>query len=241
VKHIEYRTKLLIIFLVWWLLWAYHPWDMSDWILENILTALFIPLLILTRNRFRLSSISYTTLFVFMCLHTVGAHYTYAQVPYEKWTAALGFSINDLFGFQRNHYDRLVHFSFGLLFAYPVRELFMRMGQARGFWSYYFPLELIMAQSMIYELIEWIAALLVGGDLGQAYLGTQGDIWDAHKDMGLASLGAMLGMTIVALVNWRCQTDFALEFRESLSVKEETPLGEVRLREYKRRRSDEKP
>src|SRR5690606_33105383 len=138
---------------------------------------------------------------LFMCFHTVGTHYTYADVPYERWTAALGFSINDLFGFQRNHFDRLVHFLFGFLLCYPVREVFMRIVQAQGAWSYYLPVELVMSLSMLYELIEWAVAEIFGGELGMAYLGTQGDIWDAHKDMALASLGAMLGMLIVAGIN----------------------------------------
>ncbi len=239
-KRIEYRTKLLFLFITWWTVWAFRPLDLHDWILENILTVIFVFILIVSRNSFRLSSVSYTTLFIFLCLHTVGSHYTYAEVPYEQWTGYLGFSINDFFGFERNHYDRLVHFSFGLLFAYPVRELFMRIGSTRGAWSYYFPLELVMAQSMIYELIEWGAALLVGGELGQAYLGTQGDIWDAHKDMGLASLGALLGMLIVAAINKHYQKDFTSEVMQSLQVKENTPLGEVKLREYKNKSSPDR-
>ena len=90
---------------------------------------------------------------------------------------------------------------------------------------------------MIFELFEWAAAVVFGGDLGMAYLGTQGDVWDAHKDMGLATLGAMLGMLIVAIINWRYQRDFADEFLQSLRVKIPTPLGEVKLREYREERN----
>jgi acyl carrier protein len=96
--------------------------------------------------------------------------------------------------------------------------------------------ELVMALSMLYELIEWLAAAVVGGELGMAYLGTQGDVWDAHKDMGLATLGASLGMLIVAGINFRYQRDFGDEFAESLRVKIKTPLGEQKLREHKRAR-----
>jgi putative membrane protein len=232
-RRLEYRIWLLIVFALWWLAWAYKPWHFSDWVLENLLTVAFVALLVATRNAFRLSSVSYTVLFIFLCLHTIGSHYTYADVPYEKWTAALGFSINDLFGFGRNHFDRLVHFLFGLLFAYPVREFFMRIAGTKGAWSYYLPVELVMSLSMLYELVEWGAANVVGGELGMAYLGTQGDVWDAHKDMGLATLGAVLGMLIVALINWRYQRDFAAEFLGSLKVKIHSPLGEVKLREYR--------
>lgn len=236
---LEYRTKLLIVFTAWWLAWAYKPWHFSDWVLENILTVLFVGTLILTRNRFRLSSVSYTVLFIFLCLHTIGSHYTYADVPYEQWTATLGFSINDLFGFTRNHFDRLVHFLFGFLFYYPMREFFMRIALSKGAWSYYLPVELVMSLSMLYELIEWAAAIVVGGDLGMAYLGTQGDVWDAHKDMGLATTGAILGMIIVAAINWKYQRDFADEFLDSMRIKIKSPLGEVKLREYKNQRDSD--
>ncbi len=238
-KTIEYRTKLLILFVIWWVIWAIDPSHFSDWVLENVLTVFFIAALIFTRNKFRLSTVSYTVMFIFLCMHTIGSHYTYAEVPYEAWTGSLGFSINDTFGFERNHFDRLVHFSFGLLFAYPMRELFMRIAKSEGAWSYYFPLELVMSLSMLYELVEWGAAVLVGGELGQAYLGTQGDIWDAHKDMGLATVGAAVGMLIVAGINWRYQKDFAQEFKNSLKIKSDTPLGEVKLREYKAGRDPE--
>ena len=120
---------------------------------------------------------------------------------------------------------------FGLLLGYPIRELFCRVAGARGFWGYYLPLDLTMSFSMLYELIEWAAAELFGGDLGQAYLGTQGDIWDAHKDMALATLGALITMSVVALINWKFDKSFGDELRRSLEVKELTPLGEVRLRE----------
>ena len=241
-NRFEYRSRLLVLFILWWLAWAYKPWHPSDWVLENILTVAFVTVLILTRHVFRLSNVSYTVLFIFLCLHTIGSHYTYADVPYEQWTAYLGFSVNDWFGFERNHFDRLVHFLFGLLFAYPMREFFMRIAGTRGAWSYYLPVELVMALSMLYELIEWAATMVVGGELGMAYLGTQGDVWDAHKDMGLATLGACLGMLIVAGINAYYQRDFADEFLHSLKVKIPTPLGEVKLREYRdERRGGEAP
>jgi putative membrane protein len=148
----------------------------------------------------------------------LGSHYTYALVPYQEWFP--------IFEGGRNHFDRLVHFLYGLLLAYPIREMFLRIGNVRGFWGYFLPLDLTMSTSMLYELIEWLAAEVVGGDLGQAYLGTQGDIWDAHKDMALASLGALISMCIAALVNRRMQRDFAAEWAESIRVKRHRPIGE---------------
>jgi putative membrane protein len=102
----------------------------------------------------------------------------------------------------------------------------MRVADTRGFWSYYLPLDVTMASSALFELIEWGAALAFGGDLGAAYLGTQGDPWDAHKDIALASLGAFLAMVIIAAINLRFQRDFAREWSESLRVKRKRPLGE---------------
>jgi putative membrane protein len=104
--------------------------------------------------------------------------------------------------------------------------MFLRIGNVRGFWGYFLPLDLTMSTSMLYELIEWGAAETVGKDLGAAYLGTQGDIWDAHKDMALASLGALIAMVVAALINRSMQRDFAREWAESIRVKRIKPLGE---------------
>jgi len=162
-----------------------------------------------------------------MCLHEIGAHYTYAKVPYDHFfIVTFGFSLNDFMGFERNHFDRLVHFLFGVLLAYPVREVYCRIADSKGFWAYFFPLELTMAASMSFELFEWGAAEFFGGDLGIAYLGTQGDVWDAHKDMALASFGAFLAMCTTLFINLRIQKNFHKEWRKSLSIKNKNPLGE---------------
>jgi putative membrane protein len=184
-----------------------------------------------------LTNISYTCIFVFLCLHTIGAHYTYSLVPYNDWTTKLfGRSLNSIVGWQRNNFDRVVHFLFGFLLAYPIREIFLRVAGAKGFWGYYLPLDLTMSFSMLYELIEWAAAVVFGGDLGQAYVGSQGDPWDAQKDMALASLGALISMCVVAFINWKFDKNFGAELRDSLSVKQHIgPLGEKKLRELLQR------
>jgi putative membrane protein len=181
----------------------------------------------LSYERLTLSRVSYTTIFLFLCLHEIGAHYTYAEVPYNEWFKALtGDTLNSRLGWERNNFDRVVHFSYGLLLAYPVREIFLRVAAVRGFWGYFLPLDLTMSTSMIFELFEWAAAAAFGGDLGEAYLGTQGDAWDAHKDMALASLGALSAMLLTYAINRTLQRDFASEWAESLRVKMPQPLGE---------------
>src|SRR5512143_2618445 len=114
----------VLLFLLWAIL-AVSPLDRKDWALENVLVLVFVPVLVLTRKRLPLSRISYTAIFLFLSLHLIGAHYTYAKVPYDQWFKSLtGTTLNEFAGFQRNHFDRLVHFSFGLLLAYPIREVF---------------------------------------------------------------------------------------------------------------------
>src|SRR5262245_49085226 len=228
--HGRFALLLLALLVLLWVPLAFAPFDRHDWLLENALLVVAIALLAATFRSFPLSRISYALIFVFLCLHTIGAHYTYAEVPYDAWFEGLtGRSFNSLVGWERNNFDRVVHFSYGLLLAYPIRELFLRIGGMRGFWGYFLPLDLTMSTSMLYELVEWVVAELFGGELGMAYLGTQGDEWDAHADMALASLGALIAMSITALINWRLQRDFSREWAESLRVKHAAPLGEEAL------------
>jgi putative membrane protein len=201
----RYLVVLGVLFGLEWVALAIHPRYRQDWALENALSVVFVTALVLLRHRLCLSRISYTALFLFLTLHTIGAHYTYSEVPYDEWNRALtGRSLSDLLGWERNHYDRLVHFSYGLLFAYPIRQILLEVAGVRGIGGYYLPFAVASSSSADYELIEWGAATVFGGDLGIAYLGTQGDIWDAQKDMALAASGALLSMILVAIGNtWR--------------------------------------
>lgn len=221
-----------MLFAVWLLLeivLAFNVVDRMTWVLENGMAVVCITALVLLSRRLPLSRISYSMIFLFTCMHTLGAHYTYSQVPYNDWSAALlGVSINDLLGAERNQYDRFVHLCYGLLLAYPIRELVLRVADVRGFWGYFLPLDVTMSTSMLYELIEWGAAV-VFGDGSTHYLGTQGDPWDAQKDMLLATVGAIIAMTVTALINVKFQRDFAREWSDSLRVKHPGPLGEEAL------------
>lgn len=201
--------------------------DYPTWLLENAPVAIGVLFLGLTYRAMPLSRISYTLIFLFYCLHETGAHWTYSKVPYDDWWQSLtGVTLSSQLGFERNHFDRLVHFCYGLLIAYPIREIFLRVADVRGFWGYFLPLDFTMSTSAFYELLEWATAAVVGSTASNDYLGSQGDVWDAQKDMALASLGALLAMTFIALITWRYKRDFAREFAESLRVKRVAPLGE---------------
>lgn len=193
----HYPLTLLAIFSVWWTLLAIAPKYRADWVLENILTLVVAGLLLWGYRHLRFSNLAYTLIFIFMCLHEVGAHYTYAEVPYREWFHSItGKDFNIVFNIERNHFDRLVHFSFGLLILPACIEIFDARAKLVGLWRYLVPVTFIMAQSELFEMIEWQAAIIFGGPLGQAYLGTQGDIWDAQKDSLAAAVGAVLSMMI---------------------------------------------
>jgi putative membrane protein len=229
VSHRNYLLILAGLFSLLWVVLAIKPHYRADWLVENLLVAAFIILVSVFHRKLLLSRISYTLIFLFLCLHEVGAHYTYAEVPYDRWFQSIfGVSLNGLAGWERNNFDRLVHFSYGLLLAYPVREVFLRVANVKGFWGYFLPLDLTMSTSMMFELFEWAAVAVFGGDLGVAYLGTQGDIWDAHKDMALASLGALIAMIIIGLLN--------LSLQRILPANGQTASGET-SRTFGRRRT----
>ncbi len=191
---------LLAAFFVFWAILAIDPTSRQDWLLENLLTFVSIPIFVVTRNKLRFSNTAYVCVFVFFCLHTVGSHYTYSLVPYDDWWKALtGHTFNSLFGFERNYYDRLIHFLYGALMLLPALEIFIAYAPPRGIWRVLMPVLFLMSHSVIYETIEWIAAILVAPDLGQAYLGTQGDPWDSQEDMAMAALGAIVTMIILRL------------------------------------------
>lgn len=225
----RYQKFLLLAFVSVWIWAAISPRYREDWLLENLLVFIFVPIILLISRYFRLSNLSYTLITVFMSLHVFGSHYTYSEVP-------LGYELQQWLGASRNMYDRFVHFLFGLLLAYPMREMFLRIAKTEGIWGYFLPIVLVLALSAGYEIIEWLVAAKVDPSAGLAFLGTQGDIWDGQKDMLLAGIGATLAMTFVALVRWRYDPGFVHELRGSVSIKvDDAPLGEVKLRELVRR------
>lgn len=183
----------LSVFLVAWSLTFIGTTDRANWITENTLTILFIGGLVISHRRFKFIDLSYTLMFVYILLHIYGAMYTYAENP-------LGYWLRDLFHGERNHYDRIVHFSFGLLLAYPMRDYFMNHFRWPNWVCWVLPVEITLSFSGAYELIEWAVADVFFPAQGVAFLGSQGDVWDAQKDMGLAFGGAVLAMLIASLL-----------------------------------------
>lgn len=182
------------------------PTDRRDWLLEHIPT-LALPVLLVWYERRSaagpLGSASYVLLAVFVLLHVLGAHYLYSNVPYREWAQEVSPRLGELLATERNHFDRLVHFSFGVLLLLPVAELLHRhVVPARG-WAVVVAVTFIGFASKIYELLEWSFAVTLSPEAAEAYNGQQGDPWDAHKDMALALLGAVL---VAPVVWWRLRS-----------------------------------
>jgi putative membrane protein len=189
----RFHSLLWGTFAVIWIALGIAPLDRATWALENVLVLVAAIAAIALRRHFHPSRTAWILLFVFLVLHEVGAHYTYSKVPYEAWLEALtGHTLRDLLGFERNHFDRLVHFGGGLLLSPMIRELLATFSRLSLLGCRIGAISAVMSASMVYELIEWGAAAVFGDGVGAAYLGTQGDQWDAHKDMALATLGAVI-------------------------------------------------
>lgn len=180
------------MFAVVWGALAIAPSDRGDWLLENAPVLVGVPCVLAGYRRFRLSDRAYVQGTIFLLLHAVGAHYTYSEVPLGAW-------VRDAAGLARNHYDRLVHFAFGLLMLRPVREIGFRGREPGPIALAYFSVAGVALWSLVYEVVEWMVASIVDPAAGTAYLGTQGDAWDAEKDMALALAGGL----IAALYEWR--------------------------------------
>ena len=168
----------------------------STWLLEIAPILIVAPILILTARRFPLTPLVYRLLFVHALILMVGGHYTYAKVP-------LGFWAQDAFGLARNHYDRLGHLAQGFVPAMLAREVLLRRSPLqRGKWLGFLVVCVCLALSATYELIEWLAAVL-GGSAADAFLGTQGDVWDTQWDMFMALIGATSALVLLSRVHDR--------------------------------------
>ena len=171
---------------------AYGLVDREFWAIASILPACLVVGLVAIYRWLPLSPLSYVLITVFLSLHTIGVHYTYAEVPIGAW-------MDQALHLGRNHFDRVVHFSFGFLLAYPMEEAFRLLAHARGWVLYYLPVMTVLGLSGLWEIIEFWVADAVHPELGITYLGSQGDIWDAQKDIAAAFYGALLCVMLLMI------------------------------------------
>jgi putative membrane protein len=195
------RNKAVSVALLLWYVivsvWmAQEPVDPQFWRLASILPTLFVALLLATYRVYPLSPVSYMLITAFLTLHTVGVHYTYAEVPVGAW-------LQQALDLNRNHFDRIVHFCFGFLLVYPIEELFRMVAGVRGWVLAYLYVMTVLGLSGLWEIIEsWVAGA-VHPELGITYLGSQGDLWDAQKDMAAALYGALIVMSVLMVLRAR--------------------------------------
>lgn len=193
-KRVPSRRELLtllVIYLLGFAALAIRPHDRGDWALENFFPVSMLAVALATYPYYKLTRLSYYLLFVYLFVQSWGGHYTYALAPPFNW-------VRDEFGLARNHYDRVAHFLLGFLMAIPIREILLRYVWTTRRWMAFLVAAIALAIGAFYEFIEWWVALMVSPELGDAFLGTQGDIWDSHWDMFLALVGAVCALTLFA-------------------------------------------
>jgi putative membrane protein len=178
-------------YLIWFVLLGISPYSREVWLSENIPIVLIVATLVTTFKRFRFSNQAYFLMSILIFLHTLGSHYTFERVPFD-W-------ITNLFGFERNHFDRVAHFSVGF-YAFAIVEFLCRQALVTRRWvAYLFGLFTILSVAALYEIIEWWFAVLADHEAGVAFLGSQGDMWDAQKDMLSDGLGAVTAIVLYHL------------------------------------------
>lgn len=197
--HLLLGTYVIVFF---WL--GIAPYDRQTWFAENIPIVLIVVATAWYSAKGRLSNTAYLMMSVLIFLHTIGGHYTFERVPFD-W-------VSEFFAFERNHFDRIAHFSVGF-WAYPIAELLLRRRTVRS-WTVLllFPVFTIFTVAAGYEIIEWLYAEFAGGEAGAAFLGSQGDIWDAQKDMLADGLGSIVAVGLF----WVQYRRVGLETRSSV-------------------------
>lgn len=174
------------VYIVIWAILAIHPRYRDDWLLENVLVFIVFPLVIWLDRKYRFTLTSILLLLLFASLHSLGAHFTYAQMEYFD-------PVTRFFGLERNNYDRIVHFSFGLLVFRILFELIAPSVRRLGT-ALLFTFAMIVTISAFYEILEWLAAVIFHEELGMAFIGAQGDIWDSQEDVTCAIFGALANL-----------------------------------------------
>jgi putative membrane protein len=172
---------------------AYHPDTIFDFFLENGCVAFVVAVVILTYRKLPLSHLSYLLILVYLGIHEFGAHYKYSDVPLGEW-------MKPWLHTKRNMYDRVAHFSFGLLISYPFQEVFMRATGVKNRWRYILPVEATLSFSAIYEILEAVMAMILSPQRGEEFVGMQGDMWDSQEDMLTAGVGSVVAMIALAIL-----------------------------------------
>ncbi|HEX8548326.1 MAG TPA: DUF2238 domain-containing protein [Cytophagaceae bacterium] len=193
-ENTNLKTTCCLFFIVW--IWTLiDVADMVNWTLENTPVFLFTGILVLTYDRYKFSDLSYILIFTFLALHIFGAKYTYAENPFGEW-------LQQELGSKRNHYDRIVHFLFGFLLAYPMRELCLRYFNFSPKVSNGIPIIVCLALGGFYEIVEGVVVGVFFPEQGLNFLGIQGDLWDPQKDIALAWLGSVGSVAVIELYKY---------------------------------------
>lgn len=184
---------LLGIYIAEFVICGISPYHRGVWWAENIPIMLIVAAAVIISKYFRFSPTAYIMMFFLIFLHTIGGHFTFERVPF-------GF-VSNLFGFERNHFDRMAHFTVGF-YAYPIAEVLLKRKLVNTKWLLYlFPVFAILSVAAFYELFEWIFAISTDPEAGMTVLGSQGDIWDAQKDMLSDGLGSVFAMLLFYFMN----------------------------------------
>jgi putative membrane protein len=185
------RGAWLLVFAVVFIWSGIEPKDYFTWVLEVAPAVIGLVVLVITFNSFRLTTLVYSLILAHCVLLMVGAHYTYAEVPLFE-------QLKPIFGFERNNYDKLAHFVQGFVPAIIAREVLIRKQVVdSAAWRNFFIVNFCLAFSAFYEVIEWLVAILAGRS-SEAFLGTQGFVWDTQTDMALALMGSIISLLFLS-------------------------------------------
>jgi putative membrane protein len=191
------RTVLAIFLSLWAISCIDLPYP-EYFAMQHVPTLFAVAGLMVAERRRWIDRLGFSLVVSFLILHLIGARYLYSNVPYDDWSQlALGFGINERLGFERNHYDRLVHFCFGLLFVYPLWQLFYRQARLTRLWCGGLSVCVVLAASAVYEIAELATAMAFAPDWAEAYNGQQGDVWDPQWDIALAWIGSVVAVGII--------------------------------------------
>lgn len=193
-----YQKTLFLVFIAVFIWSAIHPVTAHEWVLESIPVVLAVPVIFFIGKRYKLSNLSYAFLTLYFCAALLPAHYNVASVPF-------GLTLGHWFGTDRNMYDRLLHFGFGLLCFSALYEVCLQLITKKSFWSYFIPFCTVLAFSSIYEIFEWLAHVFINPAASITFVGAQGDLWDPAKDMSCALVGAIISVTVMVMIDYRKQ------------------------------------